>query len=244
MKNIFTLIIFCFCSFSCPGLGEADEIIAEGSYNMGDGETPTVAESRALLNAKRAALEQAGTYVESYTKVRNFQLTQDQIQVLASGLIEVSILEKKRSVAEEGIRFWVKIKATVTPSRIEELAKNVKERPVEDDHKRLHENYEKLAKEMELLKRELKEAKSGTEKKQIEAKITDSERLFQANEWVEKGRKQYLDKQYDEAINSYTYATALNPNSAVGFSGRCLTYWKKGQYDRAIDDYNRAIRAP
>jgi hypothetical protein len=49
--------------------------------NRGDGETPTVAESRALLNAKRAALERAGTYVESYTKVRNFQLTQDQIQV-------------------------------------------------------------------------------------------------------------------------------------------------------------------
>jgi len=81
MKNIFMLIIFLFCLFACPGLGEADEIIAEGSYNMGDGETPTVAESRALLNAKRAALERAGTYVESYTKVRNFQLTQDQIQV-------------------------------------------------------------------------------------------------------------------------------------------------------------------
>jgi hypothetical protein len=84
MKKIFILIIFCifcFCLFSWPGSGEAGEIIAEGSYNMGDGETPTVAESRALLNAKRAALERAGTYVESYTKVRNFQLTQDQIQV-------------------------------------------------------------------------------------------------------------------------------------------------------------------
>ena len=81
MKNIFMLIIFLSCLIARPGLGEADEIIAEGSYNMGDGETPTVAESRALLNAKRAALERAGTYVESYTKVRNFQLTQDQIQV-------------------------------------------------------------------------------------------------------------------------------------------------------------------
>jgi len=38
---------------------------------MGDGETPGVAESRALLQAKRIALEQAGTYVESYTKVEN-----------------------------------------------------------------------------------------------------------------------------------------------------------------------------
>ena len=33
---------------------------------MGDGETPGVAESRALLNAKRVALEQAGTCGELY----------------------------------------------------------------------------------------------------------------------------------------------------------------------------------
>ena len=53
------------------GFTEVKEIISEGTYNMGDGETPGVAESRALLQAKRIALEQAGTYVESYTKVEN-----------------------------------------------------------------------------------------------------------------------------------------------------------------------------
>jgi hypothetical protein len=36
---------------------ETKEIISEGTYNMGDGETPSVAESRALLQAKRIALE-------------------------------------------------------------------------------------------------------------------------------------------------------------------------------------------
>ncbi len=50
---------------------ETKEIVSEGTYNMGDGETPSVAESRALLKAKQIALEQAGTYVESYSKVKN-----------------------------------------------------------------------------------------------------------------------------------------------------------------------------
>ena len=63
---------------------------------MGDGETPSVAESRALLNAKRVALEQAGTYVESYTKVENIQVTKDEIQVLTSGIMEVEILDRKK----------------------------------------------------------------------------------------------------------------------------------------------------
>jgi hypothetical protein len=42
---------------------EVKEIICEGAYNMGDGETPVVAESRALLQAKRTALEQVVTYL-------------------------------------------------------------------------------------------------------------------------------------------------------------------------------------
>jgi hypothetical protein len=56
---------------------EIKEIVSEGTYNMGDGETPSVAESRALLKAKQIAVEQAGTYVESYSKVKNITLTQD-----------------------------------------------------------------------------------------------------------------------------------------------------------------------
>ena len=35
-------------------LAETKEIVADGTYNMGDGETPTVAESRALLQAQKS----------------------------------------------------------------------------------------------------------------------------------------------------------------------------------------------
>lgn len=69
---VITALLLLLPSFS---LAETKEIVAEGTYNMGDGETPTVAESRALLQAKRTAVEEAGTYVESYSKTRNFQLT-------------------------------------------------------------------------------------------------------------------------------------------------------------------------
>ena len=108
MKYIFKLIILILFLFPSLGLAEVKEIICEGTYNMGDGETPTVAESRALLQAKRVAIEQAGTYIESYSKVKNFQLTHDEIQVLASGVMEVTLLDKKRTVVGDGINFWVK----------------------------------------------------------------------------------------------------------------------------------------
>ncbi|MBI3584860.1 MAG: hypothetical protein HY096_13070, partial [Nitrospinae bacterium] len=61
-RHIFAVIIILLLSLPAFGFAEVKEIISEGTYNMGDGETPSVAESRALLQAKRTALEQAGTY--------------------------------------------------------------------------------------------------------------------------------------------------------------------------------------
>ena len=79
MKHFYTVIITMILFLPLHSFAEVKEIISEGTYNMGDGETPGVAESRALLQAKRIALEQAGTYVESYTRVENLQLTKDEI---------------------------------------------------------------------------------------------------------------------------------------------------------------------
>ena len=161
------MIVVCVSSFAIailffyPSLASAQtkEIIAEGTYNMGDGETPSVAESRALLQAKRTALEQAGTYVESYSKVKNFQLTEDEIKVLASGLMEVEILEKKRTILGDGFHFWVKIKARVQIEKMEEMAKRVKGKDVIEDYKNVQEAYDKSQKEIEELKKELSQAK-------------------------------------------------------------------------------------
>jgi len=97
---------------------------------MGDGETPSVAESRALINAKRVALEQAGTYVESYSKVEKLQLTKDEIQVLTSGIMKIEILEKKRSVMGDGFHFWIKIRAEIDPDSIQEMSRKLKEKSI------------------------------------------------------------------------------------------------------------------
>src|SRR3990172_4075977 len=138
-----TMLAVCVSFFAMmlflPSVGftESKEIISEGTYNMGDGETPTVAESRALLQAKRTALEEAGTYVESYSKVKDLKLTEDEIKVLASGLMEVTILDKKRTIVGDGFNFWVKIKAKVNPDKIEEMAKRVKEKGVIGDLQRI-----------------------------------------------------------------------------------------------------------
>ena len=245
MRHIFTIMIAAlFLFYPSHGFTQVKEIVSEGAYNMGDGETPSVAESRALLNAKRIALEQAGTYVESYTKVESFQLTKDEIQVLTSGIMEVDILDKKRTIVGDGFRFWVKIKARVNPDKIQEMANKIKakDKSVVEDYKKIQEAYDKSQREIGELKKQLAGAKGEKEKKKVEAKITDDERLFQANEWFEKGNKySFLNNEHDKAIEAYTRAIALNPNYANAYNNRGLAYGNKGQLDRAIEDYNKAI---
>ncbi len=242
MRHIFAIMITAiFLLFPSHGFTQVKEIVSEGAYNMGDGETPTVAESRALLNAKRVALEQAGTYVESYTKVENFQLTKDEIQVLTSGIMEVEILDKKRTIVGDGFRFWVKIKAMVNPDRIQEMAKKVKEKSVVEDYKKIQEAYEKSQKDIEELKKQLAQAKGEKERKQVEAKIIDDERLFQANEWFAKGYQHDLNKDYDKAIEAYTSAITLNQNNAEAYNNRGAAYGSKGQNETAFENFNKAL---
>ena len=208
---------------------------------MGDGETPSVAESRALLNAKRTALEEAGTYVESYSKVKNYQLTEDEIKVIASGMMEVTTIGKKRTIVGDGFHFWVKIKALVNSEKMEEMARKVKDKSTIEDYKRVQAAYDKSKKDIEELKKQLAQAKGEKEKKTVEAKISDDERLFQANEWFAKGYKHGINEEYDAAIKAFTSAIALNPNYEAAYYGRGIAFYGKRQFDKAIKDYNKSI---
>lgn len=106
---------------------ETNEIIAEGTYVMGDDDTPAIAEERALINAKRMALEQAGTYLASYSKTINLELTKDEIETIAKGSLQTTVIDKKRMPNSEGtLNFWVKIRCIVNTDDIK--SENIKPR--------------------------------------------------------------------------------------------------------------------
>jgi hypothetical protein len=131
---------------------ETKTITAEANYIMGDGETPSFAEAMVLQKAKQTALEQAGTYVESYSKVRNLDLTVDEIQTLAGGVLSTEVLEKRRALVDDGLRFYVKINAIVVTDQMEELARRIKGKNLAEEYARLQASYGHLIKEIETLK--------------------------------------------------------------------------------------------
>ena len=60
---------------------------------------PSQAQRGPLPQAKQMALEEAGTSVESDTNVQNLNLTMEEIQTIADGVIRAEVLDKKRTLA-------------------------------------------------------------------------------------------------------------------------------------------------
>ncbi len=242
MKQIFTALFLLLSLLFSPfaGFSEVREIICEGEYHMGDNETPIAAESRVLLSAKRVAIEQAGTYVESYSDVRDSQLTADEIKVLASGLTEVVVVDKKRSVIEEGFHFWVKIKARVSPNKMQEMIKKAKDKSIVEDYKDLHDAYDKSLSEIAELKKQLATSKNKIEKHKVVTKIAHNEKQLRAHMTFEEGLKHSLHDEHDKAIEAYTATLELEPEYDDAYHNRGTAYHKKGHHDNARDDFKKA----
>ena len=152
--------------------------MADASYIMGDGETPDFAEARALQKAKQAALEEAGTYVQSYTKVQNLDLTVEEIQTIAGGMLQVEVLEKTRSLVSDGLRFYTKIKATVTTEKMEELAGRIKGKNVAEEYQKLQAEYTRLSRELESWKQRAAKTPQGPERNAALDQIREGEKAF------------------------------------------------------------------
>lgn len=192
---------------------EKKEVVAEGTYCMGDGETPLLAEERALLVAKRSAIEQVGTYIESYSAIKNNQLTDDEVKIISSGSMEVTVLEKRRIINENNFNFWVKIKAVVTPDNVETMIAKLKAKKENAGN----------------------DIKNDSHTPKGEA-ISDASVLFQ------QGNEQMDAGQYMSATRSYTDAIKLSPHFAQAYLKRGEANIKLENYDNAINDLTQALK--
>lgn len=237
---LFSFLALILAVFPSSGYAEVKEIIAEGTYSMGDGETPLVAEERCLLAAKRAAIEQAGTYVQSYSEIKNYQLTADEVQVIASGITQVTVLDQRRTMDGKNINFWMKIKAAVTTDNIGDMAAKVKNISITEDYKKLQSDYDKSQQEVATLQQLLQQTNNDTDKQRIRSQITDRETSFIANTWLDRGNISMVNHQYNEAIKAYTEAISLNSRLGRAYLGRGRAYTEVGEYQEARADFDVA----
>ncbi|MDP2646025.1 MAG: tetratricopeptide repeat protein [Desulfobacterales bacterium] len=133
---------------------EVKTVISSGQYNMGDRDSKADAKNIALLNAKRLALEQAGTYLKSLSEVRDFQLNKDEISSIAAGILSVNIIDEKWKMEGTNLTVTLTIEARIDTGSLDSRIKAVKQ-----DNDRV-EDFKQIQNELARLKAELDKLKA------------------------------------------------------------------------------------
>ncbi|MGB9934741.1 tetratricopeptide repeat protein [Thermodesulfovibrio yellowstonii] len=202
-------------------------IIADGEYVMGAGESMEISEEKAKRIAVQKAAEQAGAYVKSYTKVKNLALESDVIEVIANHAMKIEVLDRKKTVVGDvdAIKFYVKIKATMSQEDIEANLKKVRQdQSIVEEYNRLKADFDKQNREMEKLKRQL-ELATGGDKQKIAKLISEEEKKYKANLWLERAQQKDIIET-EEAIKAYKKALELNPDIPQAYFGLAKTLYK------------------
>jgi tetratricopeptide (TPR) repeat protein len=225
----------------------ANLLVFEEEYTYQASEYDSKVSSRALAleQVKRLLLEKLGTYLESETEVKNFQLTKDQIVILTAGIVSAEVIDEKW----DGKTYYLKSKITADPKVVaNSIDKLRQDRQNMKDLKETRKKADEALSEVEKLKKELGSKKSALYDKTIKELI--------ALDWFEKGMNYAMDSSvfsekenryvfvkdfYFKAIKAFTQAILLNPTFGRAYEKRGNLYHSRGKYDEAISDFNKAI---
>jgi hypothetical protein len=93
-------------------------VTASGEYRMGDHDTRADAVRLAIEAAKRQALEQVATYLESVTEVKNLDVTRDDIRTYTAGIVLVLNQEISTRLEGETVVIQADLTAQVDPNEV------------------------------------------------------------------------------------------------------------------------------
>lgn len=149
----FVMITICFASVAYPS---SESVFASYKYTMGDNDTKNDAKRICFLEAKRLAIEKAGTYIESTTEIKNFNLTRDEIRTFAGAIVKVDIASEEIKFIGENQVILITVKADVDIDSFRERVMQIKsdrglEQKVIGQQRQLQEMEDKLKKLQEQL---------------------------------------------------------------------------------------------
>lgn len=180
---ILTSTCLCSSEFALAGLVTFQK---EYTYQASEADSKLSCRTIAFEQVKRLLLEELGTYLESETEVKNFQLTKDQITVLTAGIVRAEIIDERW----DGKTYYLKAKITADPT---DVANSI-EKLLQDRQKvkELEETRKKAAealREVEKLRQELEKAKAG---KAEQEQYKNAVNRLSARDWFEKGIALYF----------------------------------------------------
>ncbi len=239
-----SLIFLLLWTLAWPVWAELKTFTVKAQAFIGDNQTKNEARHLATLEAKRQALEQAGTYVESLTLVKNSVLSKDEILAFTGGLSKTEIISEKAITHDQSFGLEIVAKVTVDSALVENRIKHFAvNRETLEKEKALLARNQQLEQEIRAYQAQLKKLKDLSQVQQLRASTGQKlENKYNATDWFRKGYEAYLLKQYDTALGHYNQALKLDPTYAAAYLNRGVVYYERQQYPQALADYTQAIR--
>jgi uncharacterized membrane protein YgcG len=183
LSAILLTITTLFCAL--PAIAEIRIVTSQGEYRMGDRDTREDAVRLATEAAKRNALEQVATYLESITVVNGVDITKDEIRTYTAGL--VLVLDQQTNVTLDGDTVVVTVDLTAQVDSEEVVHAIVALRENEDARQQLaslKDEIDTLQKELESANQALPLASTPEEVQQASQQRQDLLNRVQSNAMV------------------------------------------------------------
>lgn len=210
------------------------EIKTEGVSFLGSGMNEDDAKTFAINDAKRNALEQAGTYLESHSTVLNQQLVKDEIITFSAGLLKVTVLKEERTLINNMFALKVNISAVIDTKLLDQRITDIR------SNSKLKEQLEaerEMVKQLEARIAEIRSAGNTANKQEVKNVINE----MSAIDWFNKAYTTRDLFDFTQQIEFYSKAIELNPHFADAYYYRGDTYFGLGNFDSAVRDYTKAI---
>ncbi|MEK6700334.1 MAG: hypothetical protein AABZ10_14980 [Nitrospirota bacterium] len=123
-------------------------IEAENTYTMGDNDSKVDARRIATQEAKRKALELAGTYVASLTQVKEYKLSKDEVTTYTAGVVETEIVSEEMRGSTRHPEIYIKARCKIDTDVLMEQIDRYQE------NQELREQLETSARESDALRKE------------------------------------------------------------------------------------------
>jgi len=220
-------------------------IEADSSYVMGDNDSKIDARRIAIQEAKRKALEMAGTYLESLTEVKDMALSKDEVKAYTAGVVETEIVSEEMRGTAKNPEIFVKARCKIDTDVLVDQINNLRK------NEELKEQLSAALKENDSLKKErdnlISKLSSEKDKSTVENIRKDLDRVLskeEANDDTMKVWESFISKadifdfkedigrmpqkDLDEAFIILNRVLKVNPKNQMAHLLLAMIYHRKG----------------
>jgi len=251
---LFSLVVVGFSPIAA--YADVKVVESESTYTMGDNDSKVVARRIAVQEAQRKALELAGTYVESLTQVKNYQLTKDEIKSYTAGVLQTEVVSEQMRGTVEHPEIYIKTRCKIdTDILIAQIDKFQENEDLKEQVNAAAKENDDLKKERDELVKQLASEKNKAKAAETRQKLDSVLSQEEANDdthkvWINIGSqlvhvdedgKQVKEADLDNSLMILQRAITVNPQNQRARLMLAAIYQKRGNTAAAEDQLRAAV---